>query len=66
MYEGFFPMYPYEPSEPLTLNRRLFGYADTPQLRQWMDDQRQNETTARDAAVVSKNIKQEIIAERSK
>ena len=66
MYEGFFPMNPYNPSEPLTLNRRLFGYADTPQLRQWMDDQRQKETAARDAAVVSKNIKQEIIAERSK
>jgi len=66
MYEGFFPMTPYDPSEPLTLNRRLFGYADTPQLRQWMDDQRQKETAARDAAVVSKNIKQEIIAEHSK
>jgi hypothetical protein len=66
MYEGFFPMNPYDPSEPLTLNRRLFGYANTPQLRQWMDDQRQKETAARDAAVVSKNIKQEIIAEHSK
>ena len=66
MYEGFFPMYPYDPSEPLTLNRRLFGYAESPQLRQWMDDERQKETAARDAAVVSKNIKQEIITERSK
>jgi len=65
MYEGFFPMNPYDPSEPLTLNRRLFGYADTPKLRQWMDEQRQKETAARDAAVVSKNIKQQIIAERS-
>jgi hypothetical protein len=65
MYEGFFPMNPYDPSEPLNLNRRLFGYADTPQLRQWMDEQRQNEQSARDAAVVSKNIKQEIIQEHS-
>jgi hypothetical protein len=31
-----------------------------------MDDQRKKETAARDAAVISKNIKQEIIAERSK
>jgi hypothetical protein len=66
MYEGFFPMNPYDPSEPLTLNRRLFGYADTPQLRKWMYEQRQNETVARDAAVVSKNIKQQIIQEHSK
>ena len=66
IYEGFFPMNPYDPSEPLTINRRLFGYADTPELRQWMDEQRQKETAARDAAVVSKNIKQEIITEHSK
>jgi len=66
MYEGFFPMNPYDPSEPLTLNRRIFGYANTPELRKWMDEQRQKETAARDAAVVSKNIKQEIIQEHSK
>jgi hypothetical protein len=66
MYEGLFPMNPYDPSEPLTLNNRLFGYANTPELRKWMDDQRQKETMTRDAAVVSKNIKQEIITERSK
>ena len=66
MYEGFFPMNPYDPSQPLTINRRLFGYANTPELRKWMDDQRQKETAARDAAVVSKNIKQEIIKEHSK
>lgn len=66
MYEGFFPMNPYDPSEPLTFNNRLFGYADTPEIRQWMDEQRQKETADRDAAVVSKNIKQEIIAEHSK
>lgn len=66
MYEGLFPMYPYDISEPLTLNRRIFGYANTPELRKWMDDQRQKETTARDAAVVTKNIKQEILTERSK
>jgi hypothetical protein len=66
MYEGFFPMTPYDPSEPLTLNRRLFGYANTPQLRKWMDEQRQKETEARDAAVVSKHMKEEIIAEHSK
>ena len=66
MYEGFFPMNPYDPSEPLTINRRLFGYANTPQIRQWMDEQRQKETAARDAAVISKDIKQEIIKEHSK
>lgn len=65
MYEGFFPMNPYDPSEPLTLNRRLFGYADTPQLKKWMAEQKEKEKEAREAAVVSKNIKQEIIQERS-
>lgn len=66
MYEGFFPITPYDPSEPLNLNRRLFGYADTPQIREWMTAQQQKETAERDAAVVSKSIKQEIIAEHSK
>jgi hypothetical protein len=66
MYEGLFPITPYDPSEPLNLNRRLFGYADTPQIREWMTAQQQKETVERDAAVVSKNIKQEIIAEHSK
>lgn len=66
MYEGFFPMNPYNPSDPLTLNRRLFGYANTPELRKWMDEQRQNEKLTRDAAVVSKNIKQQIIQQHSR
>ena len=66
MYEGLFPITPYDPSEPLTLNRRLFGYADTPQIRQWITEQQQKEEAERDAAVVSKNMKQEIIAEHSK
>ena len=66
MYEGLFPITPYDPSEPLTLNRRLFGYADTPQIREWMTAQQQKETVERDAAVISKSIKQEIIAEHSK
>lgn len=66
MYEGFFPMNPYDPSEPLTLNRRLFGYADTPQIREWITGQQQKEEADRTAAVVSKNMKQEIIADHSK
>lgn len=66
MYEGLFPITPYDPSEPLTLNRRLFGYADTPEIRQWITEQQQKEEAERDAAVVSKNMKQEIIAEHSK
>ena len=64
-YEGFFPMTPYDPSEPLTINRRLFGYADTPVLKQWMADQLEIEQKGRDEAVVSKHIKQDIIQERS-
>jgi len=64
-YEGFFPLFPYDPSEPLTLNRRFTGYKDTIQLREWIGVKMAEETAARDAAVVSKGLRGQIIAEHS-
>jgi len=64
-YEGFFPLFPYDPSEPLTLNRRFTGYMDSPQLREWIGAKIAEESAARDAAVVSKGLRGQIIAEHS-
>lgn len=64
-YEGFFPLYPYTKSDPLTLNRRLYGYLDSPQLQARIEKQKNDEIAARDAAVVSKGLREQIIAEHS-
>ena len=64
-YEGFFPLYPYDKSEPLTLNRRLYGYVDSPQLQARIEKQKNDELAAKDAAVVSKGLREKIIAEHS-
>jgi len=64
-YEGFFPLYPYDKSDPLTLNRRLYGYINSPELEARIQKQKNDEIAARDAAVVSKGLRQQIIEEHS-
>jgi hypothetical protein len=64
-YEGFFPLYPYDKSEPLTLNRRLYGYIDSPELQARIEKQKNDDIGARDAAVISKGLREKIIAEHS-
>ena len=64
-YEGFFPLYPYDKSDPLTLNRRLYGYMNSPELEARIEKQKNDELAARDAAVVSKGLREKIIAEHS-
>jgi len=64
-YEGFFPLYPYDKSEPLTLNRRLYGYIDSPELQARIATKLKEELEAKDAAVLSKGLRQQIIAEHS-
>jgi len=64
-YEGFFPLYPYDKSEPLTLNRRLYGYIDSPELQARIAAKIKQELEAKDAAVVSKGLRQQIIEEHS-
>ena len=63
LFEGLLPLNAYDPSEPLTISKRLFGYADTPLLKEWIKVHQDEETKARDAAVISKGIKQKIIQE---
>lgn len=64
-YEGFFPLYPYDKSEPLTLNRRLYGYLDSPELQARIEKQKNDERASKDAAVVSKGLREKIIEEHS-
>jgi hypothetical protein len=42
-FESIFPVVPYDPSEPLTLEKRLYGYPDTPALNAWIAKKKQNE-----------------------
>ena len=65
LFEGLLPINSYDPSDPLTLSRRLFGYADTPALQEWIRGKQDDESMARDQAVVSKGIKQKIIDEHN-
>lgn len=64
-YEGFFPLYPYDKSDPLTLNRRLYGYLDSPDLQARINTILKQELDAKDAAVLSKGLRQQIIEEHS-
>ena len=34
--EGLFPKDPYEPTPDVTLSQRFFGYADTPDIKRWI------------------------------
>jgi hypothetical protein len=65
LFEGLLPLNAYDPSEPLTISKRLFGYADTPLLKEWIQVQQDEEMKARDVAVISKGIKQKIIQEHA-
>jgi hypothetical protein len=42
-FESIFPVVPYDPSAPLTLDKRLYGYADTPAIREWMKKKQDEE-----------------------
>jgi hypothetical protein len=63
LFEGLLPLNAYDPSEPLTITKRLFGYADTPLLKEWIQIKQDEELKARDEAVISKGIKERIIQE---
>jgi hypothetical protein len=45
-FESLFPVIPYDPSEPLTFERRLYGYADTPAIREWILKKQEQEKTS--------------------
>jgi hypothetical protein len=64
-YEGFFPLFPYDKSEPLDFNRRLVGYNNTIELKEWITKKQEAERAARDAAVLVKGLKAKIIEEHS-
>jgi len=64
-YEGFFPLYPYDKSDPLTLNRRLYGYLDSPEFQARIQLKKDTIVAERDATVVSKGLRAKIIEEHS-
>jgi hypothetical protein len=47
-FEGLFPVNPYDPTKEITMNNRLFGYADTPDIKKWVEEKRQAEIKARE------------------
>jgi hypothetical protein len=42
-FESIFPVVPYDPSEPLTFDKRVYGYADTPAIRAWIQKKQDEE-----------------------
>lgn len=45
-FESIFPVVPYDPSEPLTFDKRLYGYADTPAIRAWIQKKQDEEKSS--------------------
>lgn len=45
-FESIFPVVPYDPSEPLTFEKRIYGYADTPAIREWILKKQTEEKTS--------------------
>jgi hypothetical protein len=62
-FESIFPIKPYDPSEPLTFDKRVYGYADTPGIRGWIQTMRNNESADR-LAVLQKSILPTLVAQR--
>jgi hypothetical protein len=62
LYESFFPIIPYNPTEELTMNRRLYGYADTEGLRSWIQRQIAKDLEGKEKAI-STDIFADVILE---
>ena len=50
-FEGLFPVIPYDPTKEITMNNRIFGYADTPEIKKWVEEKRQAEIKGREEAL---------------
>ena len=62
-FESIFPVVPYDPAEPLTLEKRLYGYANTPALNSWIAKKQQEEQQSW-LDVLGGNLLQTLIAQR--
>jgi hypothetical protein len=58
-FESIFPIVPYDPKEPLTINHRLYGYADTAEINTWMSKMRDAENENR-TKILNTNILQSL------
>ena len=65
-FESIFPIKPYDPAEPLTIDKRIYGYADTPKIRSWIQMMQQQELASRIAAVSNTNFLNDLIASKQK
>lgn len=45
-FESIFPVVPYDPTEPLTFDKRIYGYADTPAIRAWIQKKKDEEKSS--------------------
>lgn len=58
-FESIFPIVPYDPKEPLTINNRIYGYADTAEINTWMSKMREAENENR-TKILNTNILQSL------
>lgn len=62
-FESIFPVVPYNPAEPLSLEKRLYGYPDTPALNAWIAKKQQGEKESW-LSVLGGNLLQTLMQER--
>ena len=62
-FESIFPVVPYDPAEPLSLEKRLYGYPDTPALKSWIAKKQHDEKDSW-LSVLGGNLLQSLIQER--
>jgi len=52
-FESIFPVIPYEPGGPTSLDQKIYGYGNTPKINLWMDKMRQEQTANRLSAIAN-------------
>ena len=62
-FESIFPVVPYNPAEPLSLEKRLYGYPDTPTLNGWIAKKQHDEKESW-LSVLGGNLLQTLMQER--
>jgi len=62
-FESIFPVVPYNPAEPLSLEKRLYGYPDTPALNAWIGKKQHDEKESW-LSVLGGNLLQTLMQER--
>jgi len=64
-FESIFPVFPYDVSEPLTVNNRLFGYRDVDEVKDWIAGKQEEGIAERKEALVS-TVREDTIKAKEK